>query len=279
MILGQAEAVPDEFTHDPRMFDAGPWLWYAAVWQVLSVVYMAFLVWMLVECARKDPDRLMWIFIILVLQPFGAFLYFFIRWLPGADVRVPKGLTKWTRGAEITRLEIAATQIGNAHQYIQLGDALRDVGRWDKAGEAYGKALAKDADNLQALWGAALVDLERHDFEAARGRLQKILAADAQYKFGDVSLAYGRSLYELKLSDEARAHLEKHVKRWRHPEGVFLLAMIHAENGNAAEARTQLLAMLSDINGSPRAIARKFGVWKARARKMLKKLPPVSQSR
>ena len=279
MIFGLAEGVPDQLTQPPPVYDPGPLWIHAAIWQFCWLLYMAFMVWMLVECIRREPDRTTWILLILLLQPLGAFLYFFIRWLPGADMRIPKGLAKWTCGTELARLKTAAAQIGNPHQFIQLGDALRDVGRWDQAGEAYGKALAKDADNIQALWGAGLVDLERHDFESARGRLQKVLKADPQYKFGDVSLAYGRSLYELRRTDEARDHLEKHIKRWRHPEGLFLLATIHAENGNPDEARKQLLAMLTDINGSPRGIARKFGVWKSRARKLLKKLPQVPQPR
>jgi tetratricopeptide (TPR) repeat protein len=154
-----------------------------------------------------------------------------------------------------------------------MGDALRDIGQYEQADRAYAEALNKDSEDRQALWGAALVDMQHRNFSASAERLQKLLAIDPQYKFGDVSLAYGKSLYELRDLDRALEHLEGHVRRWRHPEALFLVATIHAERGNPAEARAQLQAMLLDINGSPPAIARKHGMWKSRARRMFRTLP------
>jgi len=133
--------------------------------------------------------------------------------------------------------------------------------------------LEKDPENIQALWGAAQVDWKQGDFETAAERLSKLLKIDPQYKFGDVSLAYGKTLRELGNLDEARAYLEGHIQRWRHPESLFLLATIEQENGNHTQAREHLLAILQDINASPKTLARKFGIWKSKARKMLKKLP------
>lgn len=276
-MFGQTGGSREDFDIDPTSGESAiSWI-ASALAPLFSLAYFAFTIWMVVECLRKDPDRVFWIWIILLLHPFGPFIYFFVRWLPGNELRLPKSLQRWTRGTEINRLETAALQIGNAHQYIQLGDALRDVGQYDKAGAAYSQALQKDAENPQALWGAALVDIEHKQFEPARQRLEKILNIDPQYKFGDVSLAYGRSLYALIRRDEAREHLEKHVKRWRHPEALYLLATIYAENGNQQQAREQLQAMLVDINSSPKAIARRFGNWKSRAQKMLRKLPPTAR--
>ena len=90
---------------------------------------------------------------------------------------------------------------------------------------------------------------------------------------GDVSLAYGKTLYELGNHDGAREHLEGHIQRWRHPGSLFLLATLEHEQKNHKQAREHLHAMLQDINSSPKAIARKFGIWKSKARKLLRKLP------
>jgi len=271
--------LPNEF--DPSNFDPGEFnpdvestLWIVSAFSsLMSFLYVVLLIWMIVECLRKDPDRYLWMFVMLVFQPFGPFIYFFVRWLPGNNIRLPKGIRRWERGKEIHRLESAALQIGNAHQFVQFGDVLRETGKHQKAGEAYSQALEKEPENCQALWGASLVDIEQKNFQAARNHLEKLLEIDPQYKFGDVSLAFGKTLYQLRETEEAYEHFQKYVKRWRHPEGLYLLATLQLERGDNLEARNTLQAMLMDINGSPRAIARKFGIWKSRARKLLKKLP------
>lgn len=273
-LLMLAQEFADEYDpslYEPVPFAPSPLEWFFGT--AFSVLYFAFIIWMLVECLRKDPDRYLWMWLILLFQPFGAIIYFLVRWLPSNDLRAPRFLRKWFKSKEMHRLESAAAQIGNAYHHIQLGDALREAGQIDRAGTAYLRALEKEPKNLQALWGAALVDMEHHEFERARGRLEQVLEIDPQYKFGDVSLAYGRALGELARLDEARAHLEKHVRRWRQPEALYLLATLCVQQGAPRDARAHLEAMLLDIDGSPRAIARKQGMWRSKGRRLLRKLP------
>jgi tetratricopeptide (TPR) repeat protein len=239
----------------------------------LSLVYFAFWAWMLFQCIRSEPDRFFWIWL-LVIAPFpGAIVYAALRYFPASDYRPPAFLRQWTRGRELARLQTAAQQIGNAHQFIQWGDALREVGRWNDAENAYDRALKKDPENLQALWGAAQVAERNRDFERVEELTRKILNKDPQYKFGDVSLAYGKALDARGELEAAREHLEKHVKRWRHPEGLYRLARLCRELDDPDAARQYLRSMLQDLNASPTAIARKYGRWKSLARQMLRRLP------
>lgn len=240
----------------------------------LFLLYFVFKVWMLIECFRKDPDRYIWILLMLFI-PGGPIFYFFLRWLPANHMQAPSGLRRFTRRSQIQRLEIAAQQIGNAYQFLELGEALIDIGKYARATQAFDQALQKEPDNIQALWGAARCDMQADRHAQALERLTKILDQDPKYKFGDVSLEYAKALHELGEDDNAITHLEDHINRWRHPEGLFLLATLYLQEGREQEAREQLKSMLLDINGSPRAIARKYGMWKSRARKLLKKIPPA----
>lgn len=266
----------------PPSFDAGAepmyyaselgwWTFWLYGWG--SWIYWAFLLWMLIYCLRNDPERYIWLWVILIFQPLGAVIYFFARWLPSTRLEPPSFLRKWTRGGEIQRLRIAANQIGNPHQYIELAEALQETGQTEAAGAAYRAALEKDGENLQALWGAAGVDFRDEDYAAAREKLEKVLAQDPSYKFGDVSLLYGKVLYRMGEREAAREQLEKHTKRWRHPEGVFLLATLCADAGQTQQARDHLNGLIMDIDGSPRAIARKQLFWKSRAKRLLRRLP------
>lgn len=276
LVLLQTGATP------PPEYDPGlpPEFYHPSAWSLLtdlifggSWLYFAFFVWMLISCIRNDPERHLWLWIILVLQPFGPFIYFIARWIPTMRIEPPKALRKFLRGGEIRRLQIAAKQIGNAHQFVELGEALRDSGQTVAAGEAFHKALAKDGKNLQALWGAATIEYEQGKYAEASEKLERVLSTDPAYKFGDVSLCYCKTLQALGETDKARTQLEAHTRRWRHPEGLYRLATIYSQQGDNAAARTQLEALIQDLDGAPRAIVRKQLFWKSRARKLLRKLP------
>lgn len=275
IILLQSDAPPVDPAADPAYYvdPVSPFvLLFAWLMTCGSWLYLPFLIWMAIYCARNDPERYVWLWII-ILVPFGPFIYLLARWLPNQNLRAPGFLQRWTRGPEIQRLRVAARQIGNAHQFVELGDALRETGRNSEAADAYGRAIEKDPQNLQALWGGACIDVRQHRYTEAKAKLEQVIDADPAYKFGDVSLLYGKTLHALGEAEAARDHLEKHTRRWRHPEGVYLLADLYANAGEHRQAREQLQALIEDLDGSPRAIARKHIFWKSRARRMLRRLP------
>jgi hypothetical protein len=262
-------AVPEITVPELTVWDQ-IWIWIGAGFGWL---YFILLVWMIVYCLRFDPYRFLWLLVMLFFQPVGAVIYFFVRWLPSHQLEAPKFLHRWTRRGVVRRLEVAAAQIGNAHQFVQLGDALREIGRHQAAGEAYARAIEKEPDNLAALWGAANIEYRAGQFAPAREKLERVLRVDPNYKFGDVSLLYGKALYELAEKEAARTHLEGHVCKWRQPEGLYLLAKICLEQQDVPQAREHLQALIDDIDSSPRSIARKFLFWKGRARRLLRRLP------
>ena len=250
----------------------------ATALRLLAIFYSIFWVWMLLHCLKIEPDRFLWIWIILVLQGVGPLLYFLLRYLPSTGLRLPSSLSRWTRGQDVARLTAAAVQIGNAHQFVQLGDMLRETGSYDKAAEAYDRALTKDAENLPALWGAAQVAYHNKRPIMIRNFTRRILDLDPQYKFGDVSLAYGRYLVDLGERDPAVEHLVHHIQRWRHPEALYLLAKLCVDRGDSSTARQHLESLLLDVSCSPTAIARRHGRWKIRAQQLLRKLTQTSRA-
>ncbi len=240
----------------------------------MGLIYGIFWVWMLIDCLRREPDRFFWIWLLVIIPFPGAIVYSVMRFFPQSDVTAPKWMRNLLRGKELARLEAAAHQIGNPHQYIQWGEVLREVGQLNAARDAFNAALRKEPASLPALWGACQVAVLQHRPQDVKELAGRVLAIDPQYKFGDVSLAYGRALKDLGETAALREHLEKHVRRWRHPEAVYLLACRCRDDGDTAAAREQLQSMLRDIHGSPSAIARKFGRWRSLGRRMLRQLPP-----
>lgn len=242
--------------------------------QPLALIAIGLWIWMLVHCARYDPERNLWLWILFIGNVPAAFIYFLVRWLPNARVSGrPSFWGRWSKSRQIPRLEVAARNIGNAHQFVELGEAYRETGKADRAADCFGRALQKDPQHMPALWGAAQVELQRQNFAKARPHLEQILAKDGTYKFGDVSLAYCRTLYSLNENDAARERLEQHLKRWTHPEAYVLLASILIDRGEHEPAREHLEATLSDLRGGPAFFARQNRGWARKAKKLLSRLP------
>lgn len=242
--------------------------------QPITLLMIAFWLWMLIHCARNDSDRGMWLWILFIGNFPAALVYFFVRWLPGARLSTGSSLFgRWAKRRQIPRLEAAARNIGNAHQFVELGEVYRETGRHDRAAECFSKALQKDALSLPALWGAAQVEMHRQNHPDARTHLEQILAKDGSYKFGDVSLAYCRTLCALNESAAARERLQQHLKRWTQPEAYVLLATIEIEQGEHAAARQLLESTLSDLSGGPAYFARQNRAWARKAKRLLARLP------
>lgn len=263
---------PNPYPNDPYTYNA-PSPVMDFIGEAFGLLYMIFWIWMLVDCLRKDPDRFIWFWVILIFQPIGAFIYFFIRWLPSNQFQLPEFAKPFFHQRRLNELETAALQIGNAYQFVRWGDALKEAGIHQKSLDAYLQALKKEPDNLQALWGAAQIEMQLKKYESAQSRCQKILDVDPEYKFGDVSLLHCKTICKLDSPEKSREYLVKHTRRWRQPEAMFMLAELEAEASDHQAARKTLQGMLLDINGSPRGIARKFVRWKSKARRLLKHLP------
>lgn len=56
---------------------------FALLFPIVVLVLLAFWIWMLVDCATKEPsqgnEKLVWILIILLANWIGAAVYFFVR--------------------------------------------------------------------------------------------------------------------------------------------------------------------------------------------------------
>jgi len=236
----------------------------------LGYLYLGLLVWMLIDCYQREPDRPIWMLVMLFLQPLGVIVYFFARYLPRGSGRTLQRFLGRFQTRDVKRLKIAASQIGNAYHWLQYADKLRELGRYDQAEAAYREALQKEPQNLQVLWGLGLCLEKRQKPDEALELINQLLALDPDYKFGDVSLARGRLLVVQENWPVAVEHLSRHILRWRQPEGLYLLARCYQAIGQSDQAREQLEALLMDLEASPPAIARKQSSWRKKAKRLLR---------
>jgi hypothetical protein len=231
--------------------------------------------WMLMifDCVRSEPKGSSWLWLLIVLNFPGAIIYFITKKLPYLNLPTPTFLKQWTMKDALWNAEAGVANIGKSHQYVTLGNVLAEMGKLDRAAECYQAAIQKEANNTNALWGCATIAMERQNFDLARGYLQDLLKLDRDYKRGEASLLYGKSLYELQQWSAAKTHLDLDVKQWSHAESFLLLAKIAVNvDGDRVAARTYLETMLARLKASPRFNYRRNQRLIRSAQKMLKTL-------
>jgi hypothetical protein len=231
--------------------------------------------WMLMifDCVRNEPRGSSWLWLLIVLNFPGAIIYFITKKLPYLNLPTPTFLKQWTMKDALWNAEAGVANIGKSHQYVTLGNVLAEMGKLDRAAECYQAAIEKEPSNTNALWGCATIAMERQNFDLARGYLQDLLKLDRDYKRGEASLLYGKSLYELQQWSAAKTHLDLDVKQWSHAESFLLLAKIAVDqDGNRVAAKSYLETMLARLKASPRFNYRRNQRLIRSAQKMLKTL-------
>lgn len=201
---------------------------------------------MLVDCWRNEPARAAWLWVLIPFWWVGAVIYAIARWWPRFQRQRGRSFSA-EKQQQIQRAQEAAKNIGNAHQFYQLGDLYRETSQWKAAEEAYERALTKDSEHKQSLWGSALVAFHQQDLDRARERFQRLLSIEPNYKFGEAALIYGRVLLDAERWNEAVEHLRPVVQRSNSLEGRLMLARALKESGQPSAAREQVYLAIGSL--------------------------------
>lgn len=242
---------------------------YADIFWFSGTLGTLFWLWMLFDCVRNEPDRGVWLIIIIFLHALGAALYFFVRKLP--DLQISQlGFFKRLANSKILReAQYDANQIGNCFHHTRCGELLYEMKDYKRSKESFDKALQKDPHDITALWGASRTEYELKDYGPAKTKLDEILKRDPKYKFGDASLMLGRVLFAMKDYANAKTHLSDFLRQHGSPEARILLAQIFQSEKNSEEAKKQLQIILEDVRGLPQFYAVRNRAWINKAKRML----------
>lgn len=233
-----------------------------------------FWAWMFYSCFlhERGQVRLLWVVTIIFLHIFGAVFYLVVRWLP-LKLSITQTSVQRRRLKQDLQQAIANAQnIGKAYQYVQLGRIYEEMKRADHALAAYQQALSKESDNVDALWGSAAIELTYKNSEQALPLLKRLIEIMPDYKFGDASLAYGKTLFDCGDFNLAQQHLESHLKQWSHPEAAILMAKLQTHHRNTPGACEVLETMITNVQGSPDFHYRKHRQHVVQGQRLLKSL-------
>lgn len=239
---------------------------------LVAFVTTGFWMYMIFDCIRNDPDRSIWIWLLLFFNYFGALIYFLTRMLPRMDTSAPRYFNRWTKGKALREAEAGVHNIGKAHQYVRLGNVLLEMSKLGSAEVAFQAAITQEPDHLDALWGLASVAVPAKRWEDAQTHLQHLLTLDPEYKRGDASLLLGKVLVASEQRELAKTHLIQDIKDWSHPEAALILASLQSEDGEKQDAYDILKTMLAKLKACPEFYYRQHRHVANKADRMLQSL-------
>ena len=238
---------------------------------VLSLVQGAFTLWMLIDCYRRSADYF-WFWIILLLQPVGAWVYFFaVKVRDFSSLQGAQSWLSWQRRPSLEELRYQAEQRPTLATHLALGERLIEDGAYAEALPHLEAAHAREPEHCQVLYALARCHRELGRQGEAVPLLEKIIARDrawSDYKAWRLLVEVRDQSGERPEALAACRELARISPTLRHR---CLLAEHLLHEGLSEEARKLLEQSLEAYRFSPGPVRRLNRRWAGEARRLLKR--------
>ncbi len=213
---------------------------------LLSLIIAVLLCWHAVKTGRDS----MWLWIILMFQPIGGAVYFFLNIVP--DIVGGAGARKIRRAAretldphrEYREAKAACQDTPTVRNQSRLATAASHLGHFGEAESLYrAAAQGVHADDPVLLLGLANARLELHRSAEALEILERLGNDEAHGRTPAAALALGRAYEELGRVPEADRAFQWAAERMPGFEALARYAAFMARNGRRDEAREALSEM------------------------------------
>jgi hypothetical protein len=236
--------------------------------QILSLLQLAFTVWMLVD-AYKRRVEFFWYWAIFIFQPIGAWVYFFA--VKYRTLRLPKTGRAFSaeRRQSIDELRSRVRRAPTVANRFALAESLMEKGNYAEAIPLLEAVLAIEPNYCAVLHALASCLLATNAAEKAVAPLEKLLNRDPRWEHYrawhtliEVHVARGQHADALTACHEL-------VNRMPSLENKCLLAKHLLDNGRPSEAANFLVTGLEDYRFSPWNARWRNWHWARVARRLL----------
>src|SRR5438105_120338 len=128
-----------------------PYFPYLYEFSPLYLAQIALTIWMLVDVNRRGVEP-HWFWIILFLQPFGAWVYFFVYKSKDFHGRVGWLSNLFHPRPSLSELRHRAQQSPTPANWLELGERLVEDGAFAEAAPHLEAALAREPDHCRCLF-------------------------------------------------------------------------------------------------------------------------------
>jgi hypothetical protein len=234
----------------------------------LYLVQAALTIWMLIDANRRGVEGY-WFWIILAVQPVGAWAYFFL--FKVKDFRVGSG---WLgnllqRRPSLQELHHRAERTPTAANRLELGERLVEAGQYDEAVPHLQAMLAREPEHCRALFALAQAQRGLGQGEQAVPLLQRLIVHQPGWSDYTAWRLLVEVCQEAGQPDAALAHGRELIRVAPSLQHRCLLAECLLEAGQSVEARKVLEQGLDDyqyLTGASRGRDRR---WVGKAKQLL----------
>jgi hypothetical protein len=224
----------------------------------------------IVHFIRRRPEGY-WFYVIFFLGPPGAAVYILAEVLP--DLGLLRGFFQGF--GRRSRVKIVETQIidnPSPANYEELGELYKDLGQFEKAREAFTKAIDARSASPYTFYSRAHCSLGLNDLAGAIPDLERVVAADRKFDYyragGLLADAYART-GQLERADQLFAEVTQISTT---PETLYNYASFLKTANRPEEAREWLQKLEAKRRTLPRYMQRKERPWFRKGKALMKEM-------
>jgi hypothetical protein len=222
----------------------------------------------LMHFIKRRPDGY-WLWVILLLGPLGALVYLVVEALP--DLWDPGTFKIFPRRRRIGELQFEVLSNPSAGNYEELGQLYLDDGKWEKARDAFNRAITQRTDSADPFYRRSIAEIELGDYKAAIPDLERAIAENPGFDF---HRAKGLLAYALAKTGDARAEamFQDALRMSTLTETQYHYAEFLAEQGRTAEAKEWVQKIIRKRATMPGFLKRRERQWFYKNRMLQAKL-------
>ena len=220
----------------------------------LYYLALAFQLWMLVDCVKRRAD-FYWYIVLLI--PFGAWVYFFVVKVHDFNLAWLRRMLKRDGASTLRELRYRVDKTPSAENRIRLADALFDQGQYGEAADLFRLALESHPQDLLAMTGLGFSLKELGRLDEAITHLGRVVEEQPSFRDYTVCLELADAYKKAGRSGEATAVLEGLVVAQPTVKHRLALAEHLSDLGRRRDAQALLETALEDHEYSPPFIKRR----------------------
>jgi hypothetical protein len=238
----------------------------------------------LVHFVKRRPENY-WLWIILIGGPIGAGAYFVVEVLP--DARLLGGIFQgFGRRSRIQTLETQILDNPSAGNFEELADLYLDEKKYEKAREAYSKAIegygsrrasGAQGDTLHTYYGRAKSSLALNDYAGAIPDLERVVTPDVKFDYYRATGLLGDAYARTGDMERAAYWFAPATQYSTTPETYFNYASFMKMRGKNDEAREWLGKLEAKKRTLPGYMKRVERPWFRKGKTLKKELQAKKQ--
>ena len=224
----------------------------------------------IVHFVRRRPENY-WFYVIFFGGWLGGAVYIFAEVLP--DLGLLRGVFQgFGRRSRIQKVETDIIDNPSPANYEELGELYKDQGQFEKAREAFTKAIAARSDSIYTFYSRALCSLGLNDLAGAIPDLERVVTADRKFDnyraAGLLADAYART-GQLERADPLFAEVTQISTT---PETLYNYAGFLKTVNRPDEAREWAQKLQAKKRTLPRYMQRRERPWFRKGKALMKEL-------